>query len=170
MSQDTRRAGPQWGVSERTMGIVSTAVIFLIGVVMMIDNYKIGSGWAKDGPQAGYFPFRIGAIICVASVVVLARMIADKSGRDRMFVTWDRLKLVLVVLVPTAAYVLVIQLAGIYVASAVFIAGFMRIMGRYGWAKAVAVGIATSATLFWLFEIQFLVPLPKGPLEALFGY
>jgi hypothetical protein len=137
---------------------------------MMIDNYKIGSGWAKDGPQAGYFPFRIGAIICAASVVVLARMIADKSGRDRMFVTWDRLKLVLVVLVPTAAYVLVIQLAGIYVASAVFIAGFMRIMGRYGWAKAVAVGIATSATLFWLFEIQFLVPLPKGPLEALFGY
>jgi putative tricarboxylic transport membrane protein len=25
-------------------------------------------------------------------------------------------------------------------------------------------------TLFWMFEVQFMVPLPKGPLEALFGY
>jgi putative tricarboxylic transport membrane protein len=24
--------------------------------------------------------------------------------------------------------------------------------------------------LFWMFEFQFLVPLPKGPLESLFGY
>jgi putative tricarboxylic transport membrane protein len=24
--------------------------------------------------------------------------------------------------------------------------------------------------LFWLFEIQFLVPLPKGPVESWLGY
>jgi len=24
--------------------------------------------------------------------------------------------------------------------------------------------------LFWMFEIQFAVPLPKGPLETLLGY
>jgi len=24
--------------------------------------------------------------------------------------------------------------------------------------------------LFWIFEMQFRVPLPKGPLEAAFGF
>jgi putative tricarboxylic transport membrane protein len=52
----------------------------------------------------------------------------------------------------------------------VFIAAFMRVMGKFSWLKTVVVSIGVSATLFWMFELQFLVPLAKGPLEALFGY
>jgi len=80
------------------------------------------------------------------------------------------LRLVLAVLLPTLGYVLGIQLIGIYVASALFIAVFMRIGGGYGWAKTLLVSIGTAAMIFWLFEVEFLVPLPKGPLEALLGY
>jgi len=87
-----------------------------------------------------------------------------------MFVRWSEARLVLAVLIPTLAYILGIQLLGIYVASALFIAGFMRIAGKYGTIKACLAGIAISAVLFWLFEIQFLVPLPKGPLESWLGY
>ena len=76
----------------------------------------------------------------------------------------------LAVLVPTLAHILGIQLLGIYIASALFIAGFMRIAGRYGSLRAVVVGAAVGAVLFWLFEVQFLVPLPKGPLESWLGY
>ena len=35
---------------------------------------------------------------------------------------------------------------------------------------AFGVGFGVSAILFGLFEMWFLVPLPKGPIEALFGY
>ena len=87
-----------------------------------------------------------------------------------MFVTWGRLRLVLMVLVPTIAYVLATQFVGIYVASAIFIAAFMRVMDKRSWPKVLLISIGVSASLFWLFEIQFMVPLPKGPLEALFGY
>jgi putative tricarboxylic transport membrane protein len=74
------------------------------------------------------------------------------------------------VLVPTVVYVLVTQVIGIYVASTLFIGGFMRVMEKSSWLKTVLVSVGVSAVLFWMFEIQFLVPLPKGPLEALFGY
>jgi hypothetical protein len=102
-------------------------------------------------------------------------VVALKSlfGRDRkreIFVSWDRFKPVLLVLLPTAVYVLAIQFVGIYVASAVFIAAFMRVMDKYSWLKTLLVSIGVNAMLFWMFEIQFMVPLPKGPLEALFGY
>ena len=94
----------------------------------------------------------------------------SKKRNSDVFVSGAKFRPVLMVLIPTTAYVLAIQLLGIYVASTLFIAAFMRVMDKYGWVKTALVSIGVNATLFWLFEVQFLVPLPKGPLEALFGY
>lgn len=158
------------GLSHSAVDALIALVIVFVGAVMMFDNYKIGAGWASDGPESGYFPFRIGAILCIASVVVFLRSLFGKARKREVFVSWARFRLVLMVLVPTAVYVLAIQLAGIYVASAIFIAAFMRVMDKYSWLKAVLVGVGVSVTMYWMFEIQFMVPLPKGPIEALFGY
>jgi hypothetical protein len=158
------------GIPERTAEIAVAIFMFAIGLGMMFDNYQLGAGWAREGPQSGYFPFRIGAIICIASVAVLVQVLVGKRRRNAVFVTYAQLKPVLLVFVPTLVYVAAIQFIGIYVASAVFIAVFMRVMDKYGWRKTAAISVGFNAVLFWLFEIQFLVPLPKGPLEALFGY
>jgi putative tricarboxylic transport membrane protein len=71
--------------------------------------------------------------------------------------------------VPTLLYILAVHFIGIYVASAIFIAGFMRAMDKRKWLPVALVSIGVAGTLFWMFEKQFMVPLPKGPLEALFG-
>jgi putative tricarboxylic transport membrane protein len=156
--------------SHRAVDAAVVVVTFLIGIAVMTDTYRLGAGWAKGGPQSGYFPFRIGAIICIASAAIFARTLVSAHRRNEAFVQWRRLRLVLAILLPTLAYILGIQLLGIYVASALFIAGFMRIAGKYHWVKSAVVGVATAAVLFWLFELEFLVPLPKGPLERLLGY
>lgn len=158
------------GLSQGAMEAIAAIGIFVVGVVMMIDNYRIGAGWAPDGPQSGYFPFRIGAILCFASVVVLFQSVYGKKRNSKIFVSWERFRRVLMVLLPTAAYVLAIQFIGMYVASTFFIAAFMRVMDKSGWLKTVLVSVGVNAMLFWMFEIQFTVPLRKGPLEALFGY
>jgi hypothetical protein len=49
------------------------------------------------------------------------------------------------------------------------VALFMRWLGKYPWWKVVAVSIGHSVALFLIFEVWFLVPLPKGPLERLLG-
>jgi putative tricarboxylic transport membrane protein len=144
--------------------------VLAIGIVMMVDNSKLGVGWAVDGPEGGYFPFRVGAILCIAAAAVLFKSLFGRERRRAVFVTWERLRLVLMVLVPTVLYVLATQFVGIYVASAIFIAAFMRVMDKRGWLKVMLISFGVSASLFWLFEIQFRVPLPKGPLEALLGY
>lgn len=161
---------PQGGLSYSHLDAITAAIVFGIGVVMMVDNYRIGSSWAADGPESGYFPFYIGVILCIASVAVFLKSMFGKARNHATFVTWDRFRLVLMVLVPTAIYVLAIQFLGIYVASALFIALFMLVLGKISWLKTVLVSVAVSALLFWMFEVQFKVPLPKGPLEAFFGY
>lgn len=168
---EQKHSSPQrGGWSYSAVDAITALVIFGVGVVMMVDNYKIGAGWASDGPESGYFPFRIGVILCFASLVVALRSLLGKQRKLDIFVSWERFKPVLLVLLPTAVYVLAIQFLGIYVASMLFIAAFMRVMDKSSWLKTLLVSIGVNGLLFWMFEIQFKVPLPKGPLEALFGY
>jgi|SRR3990172_3169537 len=167
--QTQERPRSAWLTYQAAEKIVA-ATIFLVGVIMMMEGYRIGIGWASDGPQAGYFPFRTGAIISISSVVVFLKALFGKDRKDELFVSWDRFKLVLCVLIPAILYVLVTQFIGIYVASALFIGGFMRAMAGFSWLKIIVVSICISVMLFLMFEIQFMVPLPKGPLESLFGY
>lgn len=158
------------GVLTASVDATVALMMMVIGAVVMWDNYRIGASWGPDGPQSGYFPFYIGLFIFVSSTVTFVQALLARRRDKEVFVHKEQLKTVLIVLIPSLVYVLGIQLIGIYVASTVFIALFMLIMGKYGWLKTVVVSIGVSAAFFWLFEIQFLVPLPKGPLEAMFGY
>jgi hypothetical protein len=71
--------------------------------------------------------------------------------------------------VPSIFYVGLVGWLGIYVASAVFVAFFMRWLGKYPWWKVAAVSLGNSIVFFVIFEMWFKVPLPKGPLEKLLG-
>jgi putative tricarboxylic transport membrane protein len=42
--------------------------------------------------------------------------------------------------------------------------------GKFKWWVTGVVGVGVPIALFLLFEVWFLVPLPKGPVEHLFGY
>jgi hypothetical protein len=48
--------------------------------------------------------------------------------------------------------------------------GFMITVGRENIFKALLVSVLVPIGLFFMFEKWFLVPLPKGPLEAWLGY
>jgi len=130
---------------------------------------RLGARWAEDGPQAGYFPFYIGLLVCLSAAVNFAMALVNRRDAERDFVELDKLKLVLAVLVPTGIYVATVSWIGIYVSSAIFIAFFMRWLGKYPWWKVAAVSIGTMVVFFLIFESWFKVPLPKGPLENLLG-
>jgi hypothetical protein len=102
--------------------------------------------------------------------VVFVQAFVRLKSDQHVFVETGQLKQVLIILVPSTLYVLGVQLIGIYVSSAIFIGLFMRVFGRYSWLRSAAVGLGVSGASFLMFEIWFKIPLPKGPLENLFGY
>jgi len=116
-----------------------------------------------------YWPpvFWIGAIVVLASAVNVVRALA--IPRDRLFAEWSQLAQVRKVVIPMAIYVAAVPWLGIYVSSALLIAGFMRWLGRYGWLVTVIVSVALPVLIYVTFENWFLVPLPKGPLEDWLG-
>lgn len=150
-------------VSSRTMEIAVAAIILAFGATFLYSSYKLGFRWGSDGPQSGFFPFYVSLFICVASAATLLQAIFSKDAKGRgSFVERGQLKQVLKVLIPAAIYVLGIQLIGIYVASAIYIALFMNLLGDYPWKKSVPLAVAISVLFFFMFEVWFQVPLFKG--------
>ena len=160
-----QKGATQAAFSQKSAEIAIAALFFALGAVVMFDSVRLGAKWAEDGPQAGYFPFYIALILCIASAFNIVFAIISSRDKGRAFVARGQLKLVLAVLVPAALYVALVGWIGIYVASALYVAFFMRWLGKYAWWKVAAVSIGNSVVFYLIFEIWFLVPLPKGPLD-----
>jgi hypothetical protein len=157
------------GARTVVVDLVVAGIIFALGALLAYDSHRLGASWGDDGPQTGYFPFYVALLICISSAVVLVQALVRLKSDRQVFVEAAQLRQVLIVLVPSTLYVLAVDLAGIYVASAIFIGLFMRIMGRYSVARSAAVGLGVSVATFVLFEVWFKIPLPKGPLESFLG-
>ena len=167
-------ADKQSVIGVRAMEIVVAALLLAFGLTIAWASYKLGAGWADDGPRAGYFPFYIGVIISISSLATLMTALLGRApNSDEAFVERGQLRLVFAVLVPALIYVLIIQWFGIYLASAIYMAVFMVWLGKYAWWKSVLLGIAVSVSVFMMFEVWFQVPLHKGSLYnplSLIGY
>jgi hypothetical protein len=158
-------------VSVRTMDIVVAIALIVVAGIVIGDSLRLGVGWREsEGPTAGYFPFYIGVFLALASLVNLVRAWSDRARGARTFVIATGVRRVLAVLLPFAGYVLALNFIGIYVASALYVALFMWWFGGYAPARGLIVGLAISVLLFFMFEVWFLVPLPKGPIEHMLGY
>ena len=156
----------------RWMELVVAAFFAGIGLLVVIDSFRTGYQWSSDGPQPGYFPFYIGCTLIVGAIVVAVQTLLgwNKSENVEPFVTFSQLRLMMTILIPTSLFVLGVVLIGFYVSSVLFISSFMVWQGKYSHLKSALVGLCVSGALFLLFDVWFLLPLPKGPIETFFGY
>jgi putative tricarboxylic transport membrane protein len=153
----------------RTVELFTYLVLAAFAALMAWDNWRTGMTWDSDGPKAGYFPFYLSLILGAASLYGFVRALLDKSGSGEVFVSRDQLRRVLQVFVPTCLFCLITQWLGLYVASLLLVAGFMRWIGRIAWWKSLATSVIFTLAMFVTFDVAFDVIMPKGPVEALFG-
>ena len=170
MSEHTNNTNQDSVISVRAMDIITSLLFLAVGLTVMVGSLKLGASWGADGPEAGYFPFYISLIIMLSSTVTLYQAaIVSKNKKTDSFVEREPFKQVMAVLLPAIVFVLGVQLIGIYVSSALYIAIFMVWLGKYPIWKAIVVSVGVSVALYLMFEFWFQVPLPHGswinPLE-----
>ena len=166
MSDPSKTPGsPGPGPRHVEMGVA--LFVLALGAITMIGSLQVGIGWGAEGPKSGFFPFWVGLIIVLASVRNFWRALAISP--TRLFAEWSQIAQVRKVVIPMVIYVALVPFLGIYVSSALLIAGFMRWLGRYGWLLTIVISIALPVLIYFTFEDWFLVPLPKGPLEDWLG-
>ena len=154
----------------RNVDIVVLVLLLALAGLLGWDSTRVGNAWGDDGPQAGYFPFYLSVLMGVACIFGLARLLAAPGGSSQGFINRHQFVRVIQVFVPTLAFVIVTEFLGLYVASFLLVAGFMWWIGRMALWKSVLTSFLFAAAMFLTFEIAFNVIMPKGPLEAAFGF
>jgi putative tricarboxylic transport membrane protein len=158
----------------RTADLVTAAMLMLLGSIVIYDAVRLGVGWGNEGPRSGFFPFWLATLMVVISAAIFLQALIGRS--EKPFVTRERFLPVLKVLAPIVGFVLLTDPPGpwpglgLYVSSGLYLGFYMRWVGRHDWLLVVALSVAVPLIAFFIFEKWFLVPMPKGPMEAWFGY
>jgi putative tricarboxylic transport membrane protein len=165
MTEQSHDSGPTYRSVE--VGVAVFMVAF--GLIIVAGSLQAGIDWGAEGPRAGFFPFYVALLLIGASIVNLVQVNA-LVPRGRLFADWGQLGQVMSVVAPTTVYVLLVPYIGIYLASMLLIAAFMFYLGHYPWTRVLPIALGVPIVTFAVFEKWFLVPLPKGPIEALLGF
>lgn len=165
MEQEPSEGAASRGVSTFAVEVVVAALVFALGLTILIGSWRLGSGWTSDGPGPGYFPFYISLIMCISGVAVAFQALRKRP--EGTFADTQQLKQVLIVLLPAILFVLAVQLFGLYIASAVYITLFMTLLGKYPVVKSALAAVIIMVLFFLLFEVWFKVPLFKGEFNLL---
>jgi hypothetical protein len=141
------------------------------GALIIYGALEFNVGWGDIGPEAGYFPFRLGILIVLASLVNLALAVLRRSKlAAEDFLTRNQTRNVAAFVIPVVLLVGVTMLLGLYVAMALYLLFTVGLVGRHRLWVTIAVAVGTPLILFLLFEYVFITPLLKGPLENLLGW
>lgn len=155
------------GPATNLVDAVVALIVVVMGAVVIYGSRKLGSSWTSDGPGSGYFPFYIGLILSISGVGILYQALFSKKKNTDVFVDGVQIGRVMSVLIPACVYVLGVQFIGIYIASFIYIALFMVILGKFPWIKSVIAAFTVNALFFLMFEVWFKVPLFKGNYDML---
>ena len=133
-------AQPRTGVPTNVVEAVVAFLVLVMGLVVISGQLEAGLGLDHRRPGR-----RLLSLLHRPDPVHLRRRhpvpgAVRQERNTEIFVDSEQLKRVLSVLVPALVYVLAVQFLGLYVASAIYIALFMIVLGKYSRVKSVIVG------------------------------
>lgn len=159
---------PRQLLSRKSMELAFAGILAVGGIVMMVGAHEMDIGWSGSGPEAGYFPFRIGVLILACALFVFTREML-RPGDGQGFLTPAEAVNVAKFALPLLALTALIPWIGLYLAAFAYLLFAIGVMGANRWPKTLAIAVLAPLIVFMLFEFGFRTPLPKGPLGPWLG-
>jgi hypothetical protein len=142
----------------------------IVGAALLALAVAFGAGalrsypyWGENGPGPAFLPFWLGlAMALLATILLVGAMRASEPG-EPWLPRGEGLRRIAIVLGATIAYVALLGVLGMTIATALFLIVLIRWPDGHSWPTAIAVGVAVSALNFVVFTRWLRVPLPLGP-------
>jgi hypothetical protein len=152
------------GGKMRKADIVVALGLMAVGFLALGDAVRLGFGWGMSGPESGFFPFYMGLGIVISTIFILlkATKIYKKEGPGKRLVPEGGFTQILWVLLPAIGVVLLTELLGLHLATVLYLAFYMGVVGRLHWGKVILLSILVPLVVYVLFDKIFLIPLPEG--------
>ncbi len=151
-------------MTTRTADIIVAVILLAVGLLVAFDAFRLGAGWGLEGPKAGFFPLVMSLLVIGGCIIILRQAVTGTSSvkGGKPFVLPGGLKPALTVCIPALAMVLATEIVGLYIAAMIYLAAYIRCVGKFPWRTVLLVSIPTPLIFFVVFEKIFLIPLPMG--------
>jgi hypothetical protein len=147
-------------------------VMAVFSIYLMWKSAELPIGWIpEEGPGGGAFPFWLASgmlLCCFAIIINWLRKASPPSRSTEVFMDRETLQLVGTVTLALTAMIGAIHVIGVYFSLPLFMAFYMRILGRHSWKLIGGFVVLTPIITFFFFEITLKKTLPKGFTEPLF--
>ena len=150
-------------LSRRALEAATAILTGAFGAAVMVSSLDNDIQWSQAGVESGTFPFITGTIVLLASLYNLVRGWLRGQG---IAITRHDFQRSLALFLPAAVYVAAIPVIGIYVASALYLLGSLRLQSGLPLLRAALIAVVAAAALYLVFERAFQVSLPHGWLGA----
>ncbi|ONG50163.1 hypothetical protein BKE38_19190 [Pseudoroseomonas deserti] len=156
-------------LSRLALELIGALVVLGFGATVIWGALEHDIGWGDDGPQPGTLPFWLGVIAMLAAVAIAVQALRKSEALGAQIVLGrTAAKQTAAFLLPIAALVALTVPLGLYLAMGIYLFGMVMWHG-HGLKAAIVTAVAAIVFNWVAFEYWFLLPLPKGPIEALLG-
>ncbi|WP_419898837.1 tripartite tricarboxylate transporter TctB family protein [Roseomonas sp. USHLN139] len=156
-------------LSRLALELIGALVVLGFGATVIWGALEHEVGWGDDGPQPGTLPFWLGVIAMAAAVVIAVQALrkSDLLG-GQVVLGRTAAKQTASFLLPVAALVALTVPLGLYLAMGIYLFAMVMWHG-HGLKAALITAVAAILFNWFAFEYWFMLPLPKGPIEAWLG-
>jgi high-affinity Fe2+/Pb2+ permease len=143
---------------------VTAALLLAFSVAFSAGALKQYQWWGSGGPGSAFMPFWLGLVMALLALMLLFRSLKEKNPGAAWFPRGEGLRDISVVLGVTVAFVAFLNVLGMVIGTAIYLAVLIGYLGRHRWWVTLAIA-AGAAGFNWLVFVHWLhVPFPEGKL------
>jgi putative tricarboxylic transport membrane protein len=148
----------------RSADCIAGASLFALALCFSAGALKHYAYWGENGPGPAFLPFWLGVVMAALAAMLLVGALRSADPGPAWLPQGEGLRRLVLVLGATVAFVALLDVLGMTIATALFMVFLMRFVDRQPWPLTIAVAIAIAALNYVVFTRWLRVPLPVGPL------
>jgi hypothetical protein len=143
---------------------VTAALLLAFAVAFSVGALKNYQWWGPGGPGPAFVPFWLGLVMGLLAFGFLVRSLRRPYPGAAWFPRGEGLRDMLVVLGVTIAFVALLNVLGMIIGTALYLAVLVRYLGRHRWRVTLSIALAAAAFNWVVFVHWLRVPMPEGML------
>ena len=141
---------------------VTAALLLAFSIAFSAGALKNYQWWGSGGPGSAFMPFWLGIVMALLALMMLIRSLKQQHAGEAWLPRGEGLRDMLVVLAVTVAFVALLNVTGMVIGTALYLAILVRYLGRHRWWVTLSVALGAAA-VNWLVFVHWLhVPMPEG--------
>ena len=146
--------------------LLSSLVLILFSAFFCFFSYQISLGSLR-APGTGFFPFYLGATLCLLSVMNFTRAVVQRkraAGKAETLEAGINWKNIIIVLVALFSYPLLLDILGFLPVTFIFTACFLRFIEPQRWPVVLGLGAGVAVISYLIFQYWLKIQFPTGVL------